>query len=148
MTQVIDDFDAREVELDSFEPLPEGTYKAAIVNSELKETKAGTGDYYNFEYQILEGEHKGKKVWQMITRNNQSEKATLIGRKQFAGLKLALDKPVIKDTVELHNRALMIKVKVEGEYNRITNVIAIEKPTKPKKIDTKDVSFDEDDIAF
>jgi hypothetical protein len=38
MTQVIDDFDAREVELDSFEPLPEGTYKAAIVNSELKET--------------------------------------------------------------------------------------------------------------
>ena len=43
MTQVIDDFDAREVELDSFEPLPEGTYKADIVNSELKETKAGTG---------------------------------------------------------------------------------------------------------
>jgi hypothetical protein len=148
MVQVADDFDAREEDLkDGFEPLPDGEYKAIITNSDLKMTKKGDGDYYKFEYEIIDGAFKGRKVWQMLTRNNPSEKATLIGRKQFAGLKLALDKPVIKDTVELHNRPLMIKVKVDGEYNRIVNFEALTKPKKTK-IEKQDISLEEDEISF
>ena len=147
MVQVTEDFDAREEDLkDDFELLPNGSYKAIITNSDLKMTKKGDGDYYKFEYEIIDGAFKGRKVWQMLTRNNPSEQATLIGRKQFAGLKLALDKPVIKDTVELHNRPLMIKVKIDGQYNRIVNITAIEKPTK--KVKTKEVSLEEDEISF
>ena len=54
-------FDANLVEpTKALEPIPAGKYQAVIIESEMKPTKAGTGQYLELKFQILEGEYKGR----------------------------------------------------------------------------------------
>ena len=60
-------FDANQVEPSSnFEPIPAGKYLAAITESEMKATKAGTGNYLSLTFQILEGPLKGRLLWSRV----------------------------------------------------------------------------------
>jgi hypothetical protein len=49
-------FDANNVEpAGDFEPIPAGKYLAVITDSEMKPTKAGTGNYLQLTFQVIEG---------------------------------------------------------------------------------------------
>ena len=53
-------FDANQVEPSAdFEPIPAGKYLATIVESEMKPTKSGTGNYLQLTFEILEGPTRG-----------------------------------------------------------------------------------------
>jgi hypothetical protein len=57
------DFNANTVEpATDFEPIPAGKYVAAVVASEMKPTKAGTGNYLELTFEVLEGEFKGRMI--------------------------------------------------------------------------------------
>jgi hypothetical protein len=57
-------FDANQVEpIADFEPLPADQYTAAIVESEMKPNKAGTGRYLQLVFEVLEGFYKGRRLW-------------------------------------------------------------------------------------
>ena len=104
-------FDAREVEpMDSYEPLPTGTYLAAIVTSEMKPTKKGNGRYLEMKFQVLEGEHKGRNLWARLNLENPNDTAVRMARAELAAVCQAVGVPTPNDSTELHDLPLQVKV--------------------------------------
>mgnify|MGYP001444940316 CR=1 FL=1 len=57
-------FDATNIEpAKPFEVLPPGKYSTQIVKSETRVTKDGTGQYLWVESDVLDGPHKGRKLF-------------------------------------------------------------------------------------
>jgi hypothetical protein len=109
-------FDADQVEpLKDFDTLPAGDYLAMATESELKPTKDGNGTYLAFTFEILDGEFKGRKIWANITRSNQNRKAVEIGNAALSSLCRAVKVMRPKESFELHNLPLVIKVKVRKD---------------------------------
>jgi hypothetical protein len=107
-------FNAREVEPNTgFDPIPPGDYIAAIIDSEEKDTQAGTGTYHKLEFQILEGQYANRKLWVNLNLNNPSEEAVKIARGELSAICRAVNVLTPNDTVELHNLPMSIKVGVE-----------------------------------
>ena len=104
-------FDARNVEqMDDFEPIPAGKYVAAIVASEMKPTKAGDGNYLELQFQVLEGEHKGRLLWDRLNLDNPNPLAVKIARSQLAAICKAVGVMTPNDSTELHDLPLLIRV--------------------------------------
>lgn len=107
-------FNANEHEpAGDFSPLPEGFYTVAIVESDWKDTKSGEGKYLEFKYQVIEGDHDGRFVWSRHNLVNQNEIAVRIARGELSALCRAVGVMEPKDSVELHDLPLQIKVKVK-----------------------------------
>ena len=94
-------------------PVPAGKYKSVITGETLKTTKKGDGSYIEVTFDLLEGEHKGRKVWARLTYQNPNATAQAIGHAQLAELCIAIGKPNgIKNTAEMLNQVVMITLKV------------------------------------
>lgn len=108
------DFDA--VQTNDFAPLPVGEYTAAIVESEEKQTKAGTGSYLNLTLEVIEGNFKGRKVWERLNLNNPNQTAVNIAQQTLKAIHIAQGKssPAL-DSSELHNVPMKIKVTVRDD---------------------------------
>ena len=63
------------VEEQRFEPIPEALYKAVIIDSEMRKTKAGTGSYLMLKFEVLEGAHAGRWVKTNLNLDNPNEKS-------------------------------------------------------------------------
>jgi hypothetical protein len=107
-------FNAAEVEPSKgFDPIPAGKYPAMIVNSEMKPTQAGTGEYLKLEFEVLDGEFKGRKLFVNLNLENPNEQAVQIARAELSAICRAVNVLTPKDSVELHNLPLTIKVGIE-----------------------------------
>ena len=105
-------FDARKVEpAADFEAIPAGKYLAAITESEMKETKAGTGSYLQLTFTILEGEYKNRILWARLNLNNPNATAVKIARAELSAICHAVGVMSPRDSVELHNLPLLITAK-------------------------------------
>jgi len=120
-------FNANEVEPKAvFDPFPAGTYLVAITASEMKRTKADTGNFLELKFQVLEGEYKGRNLWTRLNLENTHPKTVQIARAELSAICRAVGVMTPKDSVELHNLPLVAGVKVvkrtdTGELdNRIT----------------------------
>lgn len=119
-------FNAHEVDpAIGFDPVPAGKYIAAITESEMKPTKAGTGQYLQFTFQILDGDFKGRLLWARLNLDNPSEMAVKIARSELSSLCRAVGVMAPKDSLELHNLPLIITVgcKKRDDTGDITNEI-------------------------
>ncbi|MEQ9616638.1 MAG: DUF669 domain-containing protein [Phycisphaerales bacterium] len=122
-------FNASEVDpAVGFDPVPAGKYLAVITESEMKPTKAGTGSYLQLTFQIVEGECKGRLLWARLNLDNPSAMAVKIARAELSAICRAIGVMVPKDSVELHNLPLVIKVACRkrddvGGAGEITNEI-------------------------
>lgn len=129
MTQLV--FNASTVDPNpGFDPIPAGVYIAQIVESDVKPTKNGGGQYVQFTLEILDGPCKGRKVWSRINVRNQSTEAERIGQAQLSQLQHALGVLQLQDTQQLHLRPLRIKVTVRkdeqyGDSNEVKGFEAI-----------------------
>ncbi len=105
------------------QPLPDGKYFAEIVDSDLRDTKSGNGSYVMVEFQVVDGEYSGRKIWANYNIVHQNEQAQEIGQQQFAKLCLAaLGKPACSDTDELIGRQVGLGVgldKKDPTRNRV-----------------------------
>ena len=109
-------FDPAEVEDmgDGFKVIPPGTYNVVIVESDVKDTKSGTGKMLVLKYQILDGQNVGDTVQDNINVINQSETAQRIGQSQLKHICDAIGfKGKLKDSTQLHGKPLAVKVIVE-----------------------------------
>ena len=120
-------FNAHEVEPKSaFDPLPAAKYLVAVTASEMKRTKADTGDYLKLTFQVLEGEFKGRLLWTRLNLDNPNAKTVQIARAELSAICRATGIMTPRDSVELHNLPLVVGVKLikrtdTGELdNRIT----------------------------
>jgi len=119
-------FDASQVEpATTFDPIPAGKYLAMITASEMKPNKAGTGSYLELTFTILEGEHKGRQLWARLNLDNPNEMAVKIARAELSAICRAVGVLTPRDSIELHNLPLVIKVacKKRPDTDEIDNVI-------------------------
>jgi hypothetical protein len=119
-------FDASKVEPSAtFEPLPAGKYLAAITESEMKPTKAGTGQFLQLTFQILEGPHKGRFVWSRLNLDNPNATAVQIAQAELSAICRAVGVLAPRDSVDLHNLPLVISVRCKKRVDtgEITNEI-------------------------
>jgi len=122
----LNNFDANEVEpAQDFEVIPAGKYTACIVASDATATKKGDGHYLEVELDILEGDYKGRKLWDRLNLANPSARAVEIARATLSSICRAVGVMQPKDSGELHNKPLVIRVKAKKQkdtgdiYNEI-----------------------------
>jgi hypothetical protein len=119
-------FNAHEVEPNvAFEPVPAGKYIAVIINSEMKQTKSGNGNYLELTFEITEGEYKGRKVWARLNIDNPNADAVKIARGELSAICRAVNVMTPNDSVDLHNLPLEINVKCKkrDDTKEISNEI-------------------------
>jgi len=128
--------DAMPVSDKSYEPLPAGWYTASITGAELKNTKAGTGQYISIRYDIIGPSHQGRIVFGNLNIRNPNPKAEEIGRQQLGEVMRAIGIAKVQDTDELIGGQLSIKVDIRsseqyGDQNEVKAFKAIAGSTPP-----------------
>jgi hypothetical protein len=93
-----------------FEAVPSDWYVAQIINSIMKPNKAGTGQFLELTWQILQGEFTGRQVWQRLNLVNPSEQAVDIAQKYLKSICDAVGIPgPVSDSQILHGRPCQIR---------------------------------------
>lgn len=119
-------FDANTVEPSSdFEPIPVGKYLAVITESEMKETKSGTGSYLQLTFEVIDGPHKGRFLWARLNLDNPNATAVQIAKAELSAVCRAVGVLAPHDSTELHDLPLVIHVKCRKrpDTGDITNEI-------------------------
>ena len=119
-------FDAREVDpAVGFEPIPADKYLAVITGSEMKQTKAGDGQYLELTFQVIEGEYKGRNLWARLNLDNPNTTAVQIARAELSAICRAVGVMTPKDSHDLHDLPLVISVKLKKreDNGEMTNEI-------------------------
>ena len=98
-----------------FEPLPAGWYSATISQSELKDTKAGNGQYIKLRYDITGPTHQGRVVFGNLNIKNPNVKAEEIGRQQLGDIMRAIGLAKVTDTDQLIGGEIVIKLEVKQD---------------------------------
>jgi hypothetical protein len=131
-------FNANDVDPRSdFEPLPEGPYLAVITDSEMKDNKAGTGQFLKLTFEVQDGPHKGRKLWAQLNLHHPNETAVRIARAELSAICRAVDVMAPKDSSELHDLPLVIKVRCRKREDNgdITNEVkgySRQEPARPE----------------
>jgi hypothetical protein len=100
------------LEENNFEPIPAGWYEVSINSAELKETKAGTGEYIALRYDVLGPAHKGRVVFGKLNIRNPHLKTQDIGIQQLSELVRAIGLASVEDTNQLIGGHLEVQVKI------------------------------------
>jgi hypothetical protein len=108
----------------NFEPLPAGWYTATISQAELKDTKAGTGQYIKLRYDITGPSHQGRVVFGNLNIKNPSPEAEKIGRADLGEIMRAIGLGNVSDTDQLIGGQLGIKlaIKEDAQYGASNEV--------------------------
>lgn len=98
-----------------YSPIPAGDYIAQIIESEIKQTKSGTGQMLTLHWQVLDGAFKGRLVFDRINIINQNPKAQEIGQAQLSSICRACGVGELVDSAQLHNKPTQISVKIRKD---------------------------------
>jgi hypothetical protein len=71
-------------------PIPIGWYQAQIVENAVRDASTGNGTYLLAVFEILEGDHRGRKIFQNITLQNKSQQAVEIGARLLTDIYTAV----------------------------------------------------------
>jgi hypothetical protein len=103
----------------SYDPVPPGWYTARIHSAEVKDTKAGNGQYIKMRYDIVGPAHQGRVIFGNLNIRNPNAKAEQIGRQQLGEMMRAIGLAEIQDTDQLIGGTCEIKLDIQaadGEY--------------------------------
>lgn len=123
-----------------FVPAPEGTYKIRMEKFQIKDTKAGTGQYVDCMFEIMGGSHEceGWKVFEKYNFKNPNPKAeeiskillghylTAVGYSETEKTEILTDLTKLDDALGIPFIA-ELKIKDEGSFgkkNRIAKYLA------------------------
>ena len=109
-------FDASKVEPNQgFTPIPAGDYPAVVIDSKMKPTKAGTGQYLELQLQILNGKFQNRRLFDRLNLQNPNAQAVQIAKGTLSAICRAINVLTPNDSSELHNKPLTISVKVKND---------------------------------
>jgi hypothetical protein len=107
-------FNAAEVEpMGEYTPIPAGDYVAVITASEEKQTKDYTGSFVKMDFEVIDGEFKGRKEFTRLNLNNKNPQAVDIARRELSSICHATGVLSPRDSSELHNKPMIIKVAIK-----------------------------------
>ena len=105
------------------EILPAGEYQMQIIQSEMRETKAGDGQYLWLEFEILGPKYAGRKFWERLNLINKNEIAAKVAKKQLSAISFAVGlNGFPNDSEQLHFKPL--KVAITHKENKQGNLEA------------------------
>jgi hypothetical protein len=136
MAQLGGTFDANEVQpQQAFDVLPPGDYKVQIVQSDMVQNKAGTGQYLWLEMDIVDGEYQGRKVWDRLNLVNPNQQAQDIAQRQLSAICHAIGQLSVQDSEELHFKTFVaqVKVKPRQDTGENTNEVKGYKPADEQR---------------
>lgn len=116
-------FSAQDLPQDDsgYDPIPAGWYSATIAGAELRQTKAGTGEYIAIQYNVTGPSHEGRVVFGNLNIRNPNPKAEEIALRQLGEIMRCVGLPSVQDTDQLIGGTLQIKVSVKtdpsGQYD-------------------------------
>ncbi len=119
-------FDAEKVDPQkALDPVPAGEYAVVITDSEEKANSKNTGTYLQLNLEIIEGEYKGRKLWERLNLNNPSDEAVGIARSTLSSICRAVGVMKPNDSTDLHNLPMKVKVGMEKrkDTGELTNKI-------------------------
>ncbi len=99
----------------TFDPVPAGEYPVIITESEVRDTKSGTGRYLNMTLEIQGGQFQGRKLFDRLNLWNQNAQAVEIAQRQLAQACHAVGLLQVADSSELHFKPLTAIVRVRNE---------------------------------
>ena len=118
-------FNASNVDTtDNFAPIPEGVYRALVASAEERPTRASGGLGLNVQYEVVEGTHKGRKLFHWINLRNNNKTAEEIGHKELARLCMATNVPQPRSPAEFCGKLISVRVKIEEYQGEKKNSIA------------------------
>lgn len=94
-------------------PLPKGTYPVIVMDSSIKETKAGTGHYIELTMQVIEGQHAGRRLWDRLNISNPNKQAEDIALAALQSLCQAVNVTNMTDTSQLHDKPFSVTVDID-----------------------------------
>lgn len=119
-------FDASTVEpAADFTPIPVGDYVAIISESDLKDTKSGSGKFLQLKFQIVEGEYQGRIIFDNLNIMNSNDTAQKIAQQALAAICKAVGVLTPSDSSELHDKPMTIRVGIrpaKGDYAESNNI--------------------------
>jgi putative intracellular protease/amidase len=111
MAQLPYAFNAHEVApQDDYSPIPDGDYAVLIEDSEMKDTKAGTGQYLQFTLSVIDGQYAGRKLWERLNLVNPNQTAVDIAQRTLSAICHATGVMAPQDSAELHGKTMVVKV--------------------------------------
>lgn len=116
---------ANDIEERSFDPLPMGDYTLVVTASEVKATKEGGGEYLSCQMEVVDGQHKGRKLFVKYNIKNANPEAVSIARAELAALCRAVRVPSPRDSSELHDKPFDARLGIQpgkGKYGPQNNV--------------------------
>jgi hypothetical protein len=126
-------FNANDVDpRGDFEPLPEGNYPAVITASEMRDNKAGTGRYLKLTFQVTDGPHKNRMLWEQLNLHHPNETAVKIARAELSAICRAVGVMAPRDSSELHDLPLVIRVRCRKRDDNGDVVNEIKGYSKPE----------------
>lgn len=108
------DFNAEAVEPTSaYDVLPKGKYLCMAIASEMKQTKQKNGEYLQITFEVLDGQGKGRKLFERLNIRNQNKTAEEIAQRQLSALCHAVGVLHLSDSEQLHNLPVVLDVGIE-----------------------------------
>lgn len=102
-----------------FEVFEAGIYPLELTESDIKATKAGTGELFTYKIRITGGDLEDRLIFGQLNLVNPNEIATKIGQSEFLALRTVVGVLEPDDTDELHFREFQGVVKItpaKGDY--------------------------------
>lgn len=129
----------------SYDPLPRGMYTAMIIESVIKPTKKGDGEYLALTFEIVDGDHSGRRLWQNLNLSNPNKQAEDIAREELNNICAAIGIPrgtKLTNTEQLHDIPITIDVGLDAKDTTRNRIFAYVKksaaaPTTAKAQDNK-----------
>jgi hypothetical protein len=76
----------------------------------MKDTKAGTGQYLQLTFDVVGGQHEGRKLWSRLNLVNPNATAVQIAERELSAICHCVGILVPQDSEELHDRPLIVDV--------------------------------------
>lgn len=94
-----------------FDQLPAGDYEVVMVESSVGQTADGS-NCLNYTLEVIQGEHKGRRIWEKFLLGHLNPIAAGIAQKKLFSLCRILGQPYpISDSSLLHNQPVVAVVK-------------------------------------
>lgn len=113
-------FDASRVEPSvPFEALPAGEYIVATTGAEVNPTKANDGHLLKLEHTVVEGQYKGRKIFNRLNLWNKNPQAVEIAWRDLSALCHAASVLQVATVDQLFNIPVTVKLTTDGQYNEV-----------------------------
>ena len=106
-------------------PVPAGTYLAQIIESDVAPLKSGKGTGLKLTFEIIDGQQKGRRIWENLNIQHENEETQRIAQSQLSALCHAVNVIKLQDTAALHHKPVHVRVVVreaQGQYQASNNI--------------------------